>query len=57
MGKTGGVTSLVGFDHLHIVGLGQVLMHEHGVAGRYRRGKRVDNQQNTQGINFTAAYW
>jgi hypothetical protein len=35
----------------------QVLVHKHRVTGRYRRGKRVDNQQDTQGINFTAAYW
>jgi hypothetical protein len=37
--------------------LGQVLVHKHRVAGGYRRGKRVDDQQNTQGRNFTAGYW
>jgi heme/copper-type cytochrome/quinol oxidase subunit 3 len=51
------MTSFVGFHHLHVMVLGQVLVHKHRVAGRYRGGKRVDNQQNTQEINFTAAYW
>jgi hypothetical protein len=51
------VTSLVGFDHLHVMVLGQVLVHKHRVTGRYRRGKRVDYEQNTQERNFTATYW
>jgi hypothetical protein len=34
---------------------GKVLVDQHRVSGGYRRGERVDNQQNSQEGNFTSA--
>ena len=49
-GKAGGVATFAGFDHLHVVMAGKVLVHLHGVAWGHRGGKRIDDQQDLHAI-------
>jgi electron transfer flavoprotein beta subunit len=49
LGETGGVTPLVGLDHLHVVVACQVLVDQDGVLGGHRGGERIDDEKNSQG--------
>ncbi len=48
LGEPDGVPAAIGLDDLDVVALGESPVHDHGVARRHRRGKRVDDQQDAQ---------
>ena len=55
VGEPGGVPAPVGLDQLDVVPLRQSPVHDDGVACRHRRGERVDDEQDPQGVVTVSA--